>query len=275
MDNDFKETIAPEESENNDGKLTPEEQKFLDMLDEGRPAPLEYEDSPAPSGSDNADIASSNDHSESKRVVVLKTLAYTVFVVAVILGVYYFFPKQHKGKRPIEHCHSIEELPTDTFADERYGALLRDALDSYFKGEFNRCIEVLHPHLNEILADRKSKAKAQEVLSLYVHTLRFANLPPNTRREAIEMLAKLSLEEQDNTAWRVALMHIIYKDILDYKRLFEQSKTKIRNWRDLLARCNAALDLANSLEMSQRQRIAAADDDLRPRLRSELVDLLS
>ena len=169
MNNDFKETIASEESENNDDKLTPEEQKFLDMLDEGRPAPLEYDDSPSSSDSESGIVESAEENPESKRRVVLKILAYTVFVAAVVLGVYYFLPKQHKAPKPIENCHSIDELPPSVFADERYGAIMRDALDVYFKGNFTHCIEVLHPHLNKILDDRASNKNAQDALSLYIH----------------------------------------------------------------------------------------------------------
>ena len=275
MNNDFKETIASEKSENNDDKLTPEEQKFLDMLDEGRPAPLEYDDSPSSSDSESGIVESAEENPESKRRVVLKILAYTVFVAAVVLGVYYFLPKQHKAPKTIENCHSIDELSPSVFADERYGAIMRDALDEYFKGNFTRCIEVLHPHLNKILDDRASNKNAQDALSLYIHTLRFANLSPNMRREAIDMLAKLSFEEPDNAAWRITLMRIIYKEILDYRQIFELSKTKITNWRELLARCNDALDTANTIEQTQRRRIAAADDDHKPSLRSELADILA
>ncbi len=268
MENDFKETIASEETEQDDGKLTPEEQKFLDMLDEGRPAPLEYDDSPAESASDES-------LSEPKGRAVLKILAYTVFLVAVILGVYYFFPKPHKVKKSIENYHSIDELPVEVFADEHYGSILRDALDAYFKGDYTKCVETIHPHLDEITEERKNNMKALDVLSLYIHTLRFANLSPTVRREAVETLSKLSFEEPDNAAWHIALMRIIYKDILDYSQIFEQSKAKISNWRGLLARCNDALDVINSLEKSQRQKIATSDDDNRPRLRRELVDILA
>ena len=264
MEEDFKETIATGEGENDDGKLTPEEQKFLAMLDEGRPAPLE-EDTPEPNAAPQ----------DSTRLGILKILAYTVIVVAVIGGVYYFFPKPHKGKTPVEHCHSIDEIPAETFADERYGQLMRSAMEAYLKGDFNRCVSVIHPKLHDIIADRQANENAYDILSLYIHTLRFAAPSPSMRRESIELLHSLSREEPDNATWRIAALRISYGDILDYRRIFEQSKTHITDWNERRLRCNLALSECQNLEKIQRKKIESAEDDYKPRLRSELTDILA
>ena len=270
-DNDIKETIASEEDKHDDGKLTPEEQKFLDMLDEGRPAPLEYDDAPS-----HADSCLAGCFSEPIMRSILKMLLYSAFLVAVLLGVYYLFPKPRGLKKPIEQCQSIEELPADVLADKRFGEMMRYALEAYFKEDFTQCVAAIHPRLDEITAERDSNKNAEYALFLYIHSLRFANLSPAMRREAIEMLSRLSNEEPDNAAWRIALMRITYKDIIDYRQIFERSKTTITEWRDLVERCNEAIEITDAIEITQRQRIAAIeDDDLRPRLRSELADILA
>ncbi|MBO4344528.1 MAG: hypothetical protein J5833_02155 [Victivallales bacterium] len=264
MKEDFKEAIAAGEGDNDDGKLTPEEQKFLAMLDEGRPAPL-------------ADDTSESDAvpQESTRLGILKILAYAVIVVAVIGGVYCFFPKQHIGKTPIERCHSIDEIPAEAFADERYGSIMHDALEAYFKGDFNRCVSAIHSQLSGIVADRQSNENAYDLLSLYIHTLRFADLSPSMRRESIELLNSLSREDPDNATWRIACIRITYSDILDYRRIYEQSKTRLLDWNERLYRCNHALSECQNLEKVQRKKIQLAEDDYKPRLRSELADILA
>ncbi len=269
MDNDFKETIAPGEKKPDDGKLTPEEEKFLAMLDEDRPAPLDDD------VSSTGDDMSPQNSPESSKLGIVRILIYTILLVTIILGVYFLFPKKHDQKKPIVRCRSISDIPIETFADERYGEMMKEALDAYFRGDFTRCIAALHPHLNEIVADRKSNENAADALSLYLHTIRFAQISTAIQHDTLVMLAQLSKEEPDNAVWPIASMRLSYGDTMDYRRFFELSKTKMRDWQYYLSRCNYVLTECDRLEQIQRRRIAAAEDDYKPRLRSALTDILA
>ena len=152
---------------------------------------------------------------------------------------------------------------------------MHDALEAYFKGDFNRCVSAIHSQLSGIVADRQSNENAYDLLSLYIHTLRFADLSPSMRRESIELLNSLSREDPDNATWRIACIRITYSDILDYRRIYEQSKTRLLDWNERLYRCNHALSECQNLEKVQRKKIQLAEDDYRPRLRSELSDILA
>ena len=72
MEEDFKEAKASPEENDDGGKLTPEEEKFLAMLDEDRPAPLEDIDS-----SDDRENNSA-EPPEPPRRMFLKILLYTL-----------------------------------------------------------------------------------------------------------------------------------------------------------------------------------------------------
>lgn len=269
METEIKEAKAGSD----DGELTKEEKSFLEMIDEGRPAPLEpLEDEAVPVGTDDRSDTSGP---KERRRSWLRLALSLILLVAVIAGVYFIFPKHHVVRKPITHLSSVEALPQELVTDPVYGESVKEAFASYISGDFTGCVMKLRPLLDNIFDDHLTNRNASDALGLYLHSVRIANVGYDIRREAKELLRKLAQQEPDRLLWHLELIHIDYNDILDYKRVFEHAGKRIVEWQYLLDRCNTVLMECRDLEKIQRQRIAVVSDDFKPLFRHELAELLA